>query len=948
MKPAQLIISLLLCLLLTEKSFSEGSSVLQDSPTQIENRTGKWNNFFDHTRISQSPTIVNISSSAASFYILSTLQVMYRMAAEPEKDAEMLKNFFTNQVFSPQAFLSISMYSIGVQSANSAFHALAVKNNWIKDGLNIQRIMTGLAKGKNLPGNVGILNNPGGFTPELIDEWKKIRAQAEKSVPGRYTPQRFAKVSLLSSFAIILPLTLIFTDLLSDPDIKYYAESLISSPEKVNQMIREKGITPLEAHERAYQRWVVGNKIADYTPALLSAWTALSIQLFAVPKIVKASGHVVEKFAGVAPGASRPYILKGIQLVRSGLSFIPQGRMASIVGNAVVFLGLNELISYPIKKSYENVTYRKRLEESKLAVDQTSLRPEFTSTCLATLKNSPQYSDSKLNSVPYSTLRKTLLLKDVKGCSGLPPSLNEQLENLSAAYSKWRQLHLSDKMDPLNAWASHTAQALSDYASSEYLYRELVQAAKVEDRFLRHHDAFYGLGTVESDGKSSNTAKKLAEIIKLLNQQSEVSKTTLPPVSAIDKRVISLYKKMSQFLSVLLSTHKKPDFLTRWLEVSDFSSNPGAGGKSAPNRLIEIYSGNAFLEFRNFLKREAKELSDYQRYEFDKLTELARHAEPKAPGEFWIETLRHKLLNSPLLTYPQSISVDGFSVRNNFEYILTQAFCSNSQSAKIESIPFWSMQLALPSVLTPNEQIDCSQANQFPIWPSQQRNIFNSGLESEFPRYVNVFELGVVKLATQIKKSGFNFESWWQSHVGAPADKEFKDKAESVRMLYESSIRPSLFNSSSAASEEIGLVPSILQEIKLYTDILKKHISNKPAIFEAYWSAALTVSVLVKNTDSNQEIMNTLRETGWDKWLPNDTGIPSSMKERYLWLNHISLKIIESARKHVLENTDVSALSPDQQVLLLQAHATIESRIVQLLEISKFPLLFSIQNKDAL
>ncbi|MBL7544061.1 MAG: hypothetical protein JNL11_09600 [Bdellovibrionaceae bacterium] len=952
MKTMNLLLIALLVLTWSPKGRTQGASILQDSTTQIETRAGKWQRFLDPSQIKQNPTLVNISSSAAAFYVLGALQVMYRMAAEPEKDAEMLKNFFTNQVFSAQAFISISMYSIGVQSVNSAFHTFAVKNNWIKDELNIQRVMAGLAQQKNLPGHPGILTQPKGYTPELISEWKKVRAQAEKSIPGRFSANRFAKVSLLTSFSVALPLVTVFSDLLADPDIQFYAESLISSPEKVNQMIREKNITPLEAHERAYQRWVVGNKIADYTPALLSAWTALSIQLFAIPQIVKASGLLIEKFTGAAPTALKPYLVKGIQLARSGVHYVPQGKLASIVGNGIVFLSLNELLSKPFQRIYDNFTYRKRLTESKTLVQQTQLRPEIGSSCLATLKKNPQFSVSTLNATPYSTLRKVLLLEDVDGCSDLPPSLSEELESMSTAYSQWRHLHLSEKLAPLNLWAAHTAQALNDYSTSEYLYRELVQAVKTNDKFLTHHDAFYGLGKVTADGKSDNTAAKLAETIQLLKRQIEASQSTSPPQNGFDRKVLILYNRMDRFLSVLLSSYKKPEFLTKWLNGINFNktqdSSQMTSQKMTGNRLVEIYAGNAFFEFQDFIKNNAKDITGYQRYEFDKLWAHAQDTTPKAPGEFWMNTIRYKLANSPFRAYPEAVSVQGLSVRNNFEYILTQALCSNNESAHIKSIPFWSLNLSLPLLLDATDKIDCSKATQSLLWPDQEKNIFKSNLESEVPRYVNLFDLGTAKLQAKINNANFDFESWWQSKVGGPADKEFQEKATRVRVLYETSIRPALFTSSGAETEEIGLTASLLQEIKMYTDVLKTRVLNNSTAFDAYWSVATTVTALVTKAPSDQNLAGILQTSGWNKSLGTgtETDTPKSAKERYLWVNRVGTNLIESARKYALENTDVSKLNPDQQILLLQARTAIESRIKQILEISKFPLLFSIQNKD--
>lgn len=193
-----------------------------DSPEELTKPNGRWKQFYnDHLSTAKSATL-NLTSTATSFYIVSLLRVLYRMTSEPENDVEMLRNFFTNQVFSSQAQVSLLLSITGIQTANSVFAKLGDRFQWLKDESKIKNIMISLAEENRLPGSPEVLTNSKGFSPKLLAAWKAVRASAERQVPGRFSESVFRKLSLMSSFAVALPILTVLSDLLTDPDIIYY------------------------------------------------------------------------------------------------------------------------------------------------------------------------------------------------------------------------------------------------------------------------------------------------------------------------------------------------------------------------------------------------------------------------------------------------------------------------------------------------------------------------------------------------------------------------------------------------------------------------------------------------------------------------------------------------------------------------------------------------------
>lgn len=802
------------------------AELYEDSPNQVGQQKGKWESYFKSHFETVKSTTVNISSTASAFYIAGLLQVMYRMAAEPERDSEMLRNFMTNQVFSTQANLSLAFFIAGVQSTQSIFSNVANKFSWVKNEAHVEKLMAELAKQKNLPGTSEILINSKGFNPKLVEEWKKINLQAKKMIPGNLTSSQFQKLSLLSSFAVVLPLVSVFNDLLSDSDLKYYANSLVATPDEINKMIVEKGYTPFEAHQRAYDRWVTNHKIYDYTPMILSAWTTLSIQMFALPSIARLTSAAFDKLLRSSPGSISNSLIKGVQFTKAATKVLPQGRIAKLVGLSLVFLPINNALEKFFTKIYNHYTYKNKLIEAEAELLKYPLHPALSKECFATLNRKKSFDQKKWNSIPYSVAKKIIDIDDIDSCSNEPLSIEEKIDFTATQFSRWRQLWLEKSLSPLQSWANYISDISQNYQSAKVFYADFIQASREKTNSnLKFSSPYFGLGGI-SVTNANQKANLIGEIYLTVDKNiiTLAGKNKKSNLETDEKKLLDLFVEMMKFLSALNSKKEVPSTLKSKLsEIQALSIS-----KDRENFLIQLlteeYSAKSLIVFKNFFQNKPELINKYPEYGLLRLNKIISESSKKYYGEPWFYQLKYSAAINDSITFAPT-KIKGINVNSKFERFLIDLACGNNEMSykSIQKYSFWSLNLNLPKLTLGTSDICKKLDLSFNSDIDNTKTIFNSEIKSNGQYYLNLVDYAISQLDPKFLNPSFDIDSWWKETVAASVDDTLNIESAKIKTLFENEFLPSLFEKSSSKGIEKGVLASINSELKLYSDLLSKH-----------------------------------------------------------------------------------------------------------------------------
>lgn len=835
--------------------------ISQSSPDQLSKTSSKWGDFYRNHLNGIKGSAINFGATSGAFQLASLFHVLVRMASEPEKEPTMLKNFFTNQVFSTQAQVSLLFMVTGIQMANSQFAKFAERHAWIKNENQISVIMKELAAQKSLPETAEILTNSKGVHPKLLAEWKKVRATAEKIVPGGLTNSQFQKISLMTSFAVIMPVVTMFSDLLSDPDIQYYGESLISSPEEISQMIRKKGYSPYAANQRAYDRWVKGNKILDYTPMLLSAWTTLSIQLFVVPSAAKLLKSGFEKMLTFSSPSKARIIYKGIQFVNIGKSFIPQNRIVTFVGQAISYVALNEILNRTFEKIYTEVFYSSKLNSQIKELINYPIYPNISSDCMKQVSSSSNFKQEIWNSIPYSQAKRILELSDYSNCATMEPSFEEKLDEVASSFRHWRQFWFKASLVTLDSWSDYISKIKADYLGSYFLYHQFVEDSENLNSFLRQLIPFYGVGAVSFTAGADLQLQALVNLYKTIKQSLTTLKTKKEKtdLNSDEIKVYSLFNEMFTYLSVFDgSIPKKLELIFKEINQRSLSENEK---KVLINQYTDLYASHAITLFKNQSQKLSTSLVDKSTGSFNTIATLLKNASPKGYGELWFNSFRlndYLYLNKD--TRFKRNQIYGIEINDSIEWYFAHLVCSKSNlETVIQTIPFWTLNFKLPSLLKTSSDFNCSTLNfRNPFDNKVTLNLFNSEFVYENRKYFNLVDFAIQNVRADFKGTNRvrNFENWWNSKISLKLNQQLEAEKKKFFLAVNQNVLPSILNEETYSGIPKGYLPSLQKEIQFYLSIAQRffpHLNSK--MNEINDNLSQMISILSKRVDKKENSM---------------------------------------------------------------------------------------------
>ena len=151
----------------------------------------------------------------------------------------MLKNFFTNNIFSVNAQVSFSFFIIGSKITNSYISKVAERTNWIKDEKKILEITRSIVNEKHGASSFNPLSTLK-FSQRQKQEWNEARKEAEKLTQGKFTQAQLNKFKIFSGFGMGFLASTIYNDLSTDEDLNYFVQALVSTPEEIEQLILDR------------------------------------------------------------------------------------------------------------------------------------------------------------------------------------------------------------------------------------------------------------------------------------------------------------------------------------------------------------------------------------------------------------------------------------------------------------------------------------------------------------------------------------------------------------------------------------------------------------------------------------------------------------------------------------------------------------------------------------
>ncbi len=912
-----------------------------DSPEELTKTNGRWKQFYnDHLSTAKSATL-NLTSTATSFYIVSLLRVLYRMTSEPENDVEMLRNFFTNQVFSSQAQVSLLLSITGIQTANSVFAKLGNRFQWLKDESKIKNIMISLAEENKLLGSPEILTNSKGFSPKLLAAWKAVRASAERQVPGRFSENVFRKLSLMSSFAVALPIITVLSDLLTDPDIVYYSESLISTPDQIQKMINEKGYSPYFAQQRAYARWVTSHKILDYTPVILSAWTALSIQLFVLPKALESTAKIGIEVIKKIPDKVSNILLKGINLSKIAGKLIPQTRLISAVGQGIVFLALNTPILDFSQTIYNEQFYSRQIINNLKNLEVTNLSPTLTNRCKKSISSLPSFDQNKFELLPYSVVKKTLINSELENCDNLPVSFSEQLDLVANDFNHWRQIWFEKSISGLASWSERISRLQNEYHYGYALFRKFIFDSATKNGSAFYEDPFYGIGSADLLRNTNNRTEVLVKIYRTLESQIErlSKKSASQNLSTEESEILRVYKKIFKYFSALNQNKYKPDEL-----VKQYESNKKYEDSALRNEVaLQRYVAQGVLLYKKEGLIVQQLFKNSKDHDIAGLHEILMEAEPMKFGESWFKNfiLSNHFLKSPKMIFG---SLQGINYNNEIEKLFLTSLCSPTDTFELNRIPFWSLNTVFPSPFSNSNTNPCSILKDDPdSYLFSKKSIFLGQFEINNYKYNNLVHWATKHLRPEFQiqdesKLNQQIELFWKNEVDKPLKKQLDLEEKEFFKFFNNTVYPSLFKNESYSGLPLGLVPSLQVEINYYLSVLVK-ISPQFSTWKDFVEKITHVSILI--------IKNPMDTTNWKKDLKSlfvNTSDFNTFQDSLLKSNDNHLQNLQTlllyltnlSHKNAYELIEPKSMETEQGLATKNLVDLVQSRLMETTGILKF------------
>lgn len=834
-----------------------------DSPNEIEKK-GFLKSSFNTIKEIPSKTVNgsvefiknDFTPAAASFYIGSLFQVIRLILTNPETDVERLKNFFTNNILSVNAQVSFSFFIAGSKISNSFLDHISTRYGWLKNEKKIQELMTTLAVERSNSDPKFDLFGSAKLNKKKIEEWNKIRRKAESLTDGKITSVQLNKIKMYSGFAFGFLISTIYTDLSNDPDINYYARALISTPEEINEMIAEKGYTPLAAYQKAYDRWVTRGKIIDYIPHLLSSWTTIAIQSFVIPTTKNEISKITSKAISKQSFAVKRFVLKSIQFIKKLGSYIPQSRLLSSAAHAFMFLEINDPILHIYEPIYEKMVHGVEALNSLEKVQKLILRPQIPQNCIEYLKSTTSFDKNAFDKTSYDLLKRTFELNSqYSPYCDLEASYPNTLSKFHQNLNHWRNFWLKNVTSSLSSWSSYFESFSNHYKASNQFYAYLVSEINNTKSNNFENYPFYGIGTDQLNYKNVSTtvASTVAKVYFLLKKEINNSKITKSS-SNVEASIIQLYKNMLYYLSVFDNQTPLAPSVKYEFERIDKLRISKEEKEQLKEKFKESYSAKAFETF-NRAKIYNPELSDKNNNiaSLGELKKILNYSENLKAGEMFIKSLEtDDVINFKSIS--KSESLYGVYYRNLPEKYLISAACGPRytfsgqkidtgilSSSVFDKIPFWSTSFNPPRIVDTGSFNPCEEYSGINYYNTKPFYYNNN-------RYENLVYFIKENINAQFKGDNAvaNLETFWKNTVTKEINTFLRSEESNFNKLLVTKLYPVLFSkekffSESNSSEgiynslqqevktsspdnflEIGIYNSYQQEIKIYLEILKK------------------------------------------------------------------------------------------------------------------------------
>lgn len=850
--------------------------IKENSPMSLESPNSRWNKFYNHGlnfgKGSYNFMAYEFAPSASAFYLGCLLQVIRKMITSPEKDAEMLRNFFVNQIFSVQAQVSFIVFLLGAKAGNVTFKYVLDRFGWLKDEKKVKELMQELSKHKKWGGPNSTYFTKKGLNPNFAKQLNVLRQEAERLVPGRVTSAAFTRTSMFVGFGFGFTISTLFSDIINDPDISYWADSMVSSPDEIDKLIIKHGYTPLEASQRAYDRWVTRGKIVDYTPHLLSAWTTIGVQSFILPKAAKATKKLAVWGIKRSSRPTKKIALKSIQFLRNAAKLLPESRLLSTALHAFLFLEINEPILHLYEDYYTKKRYGDSLNEQLNTLNELKLRPEISADCLNDYKKLEKFDQNIIDQTPYSKIIRQAELSEYSGCSQQPISYSEQLTNFHHNLNSWRDFWFKEPKHSINSWSTYLSSINTQISSSYKFYKSFIEEVNNKDSVSFETFPFYGLveGSIKDASKNDQSSdlksvkspisnemiqRTLANIFLLL--EKNINDLEKKKRTDLDEKVLKLYKGVFYYFSILDSKKPIPKELSETIKSIN-SSNLASDLKSDKiQNEKDLFVAKGIRLFTNAISADSdlKNEKANKTAELGSLKQLLKTATPLLEGEFFVNDMSLDKEINPDQSNTQSDEFHGRLSRNLAEQQLLYLACgpakeeSSSRSEKIINYSYLhGLKFTPPRLVSVGKFNACEEKV---LASSTDGTIYYNTGSFKFngKDYSNLAQFAKDNLSEKYKGSNAiqNFENFWKEAVQSEIDELYKKENKNFNTLLKDSITPSLFNKGKYDKIPIGIYQSYQFEVTTYIEVLKKILPEQTTILDKAKTIFMLYQFIVSN-----------------------------------------------------------------------------------------------------
>lgn len=829
-----------------QKTNSE--DLANQSPKELEKKPGHWQNLLSGAakKADQTKSFVTteFAPSAAAFYFGSFLQILRKMATEPEKDAEMLKNFLTNQIFSASAQASFMMFLVGAKTSNAALYQIAQKYSWLKDEKKILEVMQGLLHKKNQFADMESFFKGKSVSPKQLEAWKQIRTEAERLTPGKLTLAGFGRIQMFSGFGVGFLVSTIFSDIVNDPDIMYYADWLVSSPEKYAAMVLKKGYTPQQAFQRAYERWVIRNKILDYTPHLLSAFSTIAIQAFVLRKVGQ---FAASKMGAVASKIPRMAV-KSIQFVSKGIKVIPQTKLLSVALHAYTFLEINEMILPYLDKAYHGYKTGNKIAALRESLDKKIYRPNVPSSCYSQLKSRAAFNEEVYNKTSYSSIKTYFDNSNQISCEKLDPSYPETLDEFHYQMNVWREFWFKKSFESVSSWSSYLEGINGEYFNTFKIYENFITEVNSEKTTINLNLPFYGL-----TADPNQTAKVIVEVYRIVSN-SVRQLSTKSARSLLEDKILRVYNKLLNHLKVFDTSLDLPDELQSQISTLRYYKLSPQDEQKLKMQSKERYASKGIEQFNKEILADKDLFSDVANNiaSFGTIKTLLGKADPVFPGKFFID---EKNLEVSTADKEKEYNVYARTVKGVTNLSLLNMACGPRYTSNGKALDFniISRVPILGVIFTPPRIAETESFNVCLI--KDQVNELPTNFAYNGKIYASIVDFISSNLNAQFKgKNGVeNFKNFWSQTVDNEINAFMKEEEGKIHELLSKTVFPAIASDAYSMKIPAGLFEIYKYELGYYftlIDPLYKKFPDKMVMARKYLDLFLYAYTRPNNVSS--------------------------------------------------------------------------------------------------